>query len=400
MMSKIMRLTDGLIIFAGVVFLSSCTRTSPLNNNGEIVAGPDTSWSHIFSGADTDFGLALSSTADGGYVIAGQNTQFTVWITKLSSSGIVEWSGTPIPLWECGAHDIHELPGGGYIITGGIGGSGGPYDMMLLKTDALGNPRFLRSYGEGSFDMGYAVARTPEGGFIIAGATESFGSGGRDAWLVKTDAEGNQIWNLPLGQSNDDEVTCLRVTSDSGLVVAGYTADSQVPGEKSYWMFKAGVTGLMQWIHTYYPGPELEVWGLLQTTEGGYLLGGTYGFQIGVPGGTAHLKLIKTDAMGNEEWIKVYAAGSQLVGGALAACQDGGFLISGQVLNLQSGNDLILMKIDSQGNLLWQTVLGSEGEDCGTGVAESTSGCAVSGFTTPIGGTASFWVMGMEETRY
>jgi hypothetical protein len=398
-MDNAMRLTDGLIILAGAILLYSCTQTSPLHDNDGVTAGPDTAWSHIFGGADPDFGLALTGTADGGFVIAGQNALYTLWMAKLSSAGSVEWATTPISQWESGAHDIHELPGGGYIITGGIGGSGGPYDMLLLKTDALGNARFLRSFGEGSFDMGYAVARTPEGGYIIAGATESFGTGGRDAWLVRTDADGNQIWNLPLGQSDDDEISCLKVTSDSGFVVSGYIANSQGSGDKSFWMFKTGATGLMQWNCTYYPGPELKAWGLLQTAEGGYLLGGTYGFQIGVPGGSAHLKLIKTDAMGNEEWVQVYAASSQLVGGALAACQDGGYLITGQVQNLGNGNDLILMKVDSQGILLWQTVLGGSGEDRGTGVVDSPGGISVSGFTTPIGGTANFWVMGMEETN-
>jgi hypothetical protein len=232
---------------------------------------------------------------------------------------------------------------------------------------------------------------------MIAGATESFGTGGRDAWLVKTDSAGNQLWNLPLGSSQDDELTCLKITADNGLVAAGYVSDSQVAGERSYWMFKISSAGLIQWIHTYYPGPELDAFGLLQTSEGGYLLGGTYGFQIGVPGGSAHLKLIKTDAMGNEEWVRVYAAGSQLVGGALAACPEGGYLIAGQVLNLQSGNDLFLMKVDNQGNLLWESAWGSEGEDCGTGVVASPSGCAVSGFTAPSGESPYFWVMGMEE---
>lgn len=394
-----MRISVCLAVLACTLLLASCTQNSNIINSNILPPAPDTSWSRTFSGADLDFGCALAHTSDGGFVIAGRNSYYRLWMTKLSESGAIEWQAGPLFDWEAGANDIHQTSDGGYVITGGIGGAGGLDDVLLTKVDAAGTARWMHNYGLTSLDVGYDVE--PLGsGYLVAGSTESYGAGGRDGWLVRTDDNGDVIWNFPWGDAGDDEITRLLVLSDSGFVAGGELASVQFGQvSQALWLFKADSTGLFQWTRTYSPSPEVHCFGLQPATEGGFLLGGTCGYQIGVPGGNAYIRLIRTDAQGNEMWNKTFSMGSEItVGKDLAACEDGGYLIAGYGLNGNNGNDLFLMKVNAQGDLLWETIMGGNGDDRGTGIeAIPGGGAAASGFLSSTELDPCFWVMRLED---
>jgi len=158
------------------------------------VEPPATEWNKTYGGAHNDQAWSVEQTSDGGYIIAGDTSSF---------------------------------------------GAGGR-DFWLVKTDGSGNPQWNKTYGEAGEDTAWSVQQTGDGGFIVAGKTDSFGTGGLDFWLVKTDACGNMEWNKTYGGVHIDQAWSVKQTSDGGYIVAGGTNSfgASVPGYPDFWLIK------------------------------------------------------------------------------------------------------------------------------------------------------------------
>jgi hypothetical protein len=167
----------------------------------------------------------------------------------------------------------------------------GSADFFLIKTDANGNIIWAKTYGGIYIDSATSVQQTSDGGYIVAGRTGSFGAGG-DIFLIKTDANGNVQWAKTYGGTVYDIASSVQQTSDGGYIVAGYT-NSFGAGWGDIFLIKTDANGNVQWAKTY--GGIYEDWAssVQQTSDGGYIVAGrTYSFGAGV-------FLIKTDANGN-----------------------------------------------------------------------------------------------------
>jgi hypothetical protein len=122
-----------------------------------------------------------------------------------------------------------------------------------VKTDASGNHQWNQTYGGPNDDYGFSVVQTVNGGYAISGTTNSFGAGGNDFWLVKTDASGNHQWNQTYGGTYRDTGRSVVQTSDGGYAISG-TTNSSGAGGNDFWLVKTDVLGVV----------ELE-WGLTIT---------------------------------------------------------------------------------------------------------------------------------------
>ncbi|RKY75118.1 hypothetical protein DRQ12_12425, partial [candidate division KSB1 bacterium] len=161
-------------------------------------ANGDTLWSRNYNsgrtaamGENYDEGHCVQQTSDGGYIIVGSAWSWGsyVYLLKIDANGDTLWThtygGESIDVgWS-----VQQTLDGGYIIAGGCSGAGWS-DVYLLKTDANGNVLWSRTYGGRDWDLAYFVQQTSDGGYIIAGMTCSFGAGGYDVYLIKTDANG------------------------------------------------------------------------------------------------------------------------------------------------------------------------------------------------------------------
>jgi hypothetical protein len=121
------------------------------------------------------------------------------------------------------AFSVRQTSDGGYIVAGVTSFGAGNWDVFLLKTDANGNIIWAKTYGGTSSDIAWSVRQTSDGGYILAGLTLSFSAGEWDIFLIKTDANGNIIWTKTYGGTDDDLAYSAQQTSDGGYIVAGET---------------------------------------------------------------------------------------------------------------------------------------------------------------------------------
>ena len=156
-------------------------------------------WHRTFGGSLFERGKSVQQTLDGGFVIVGYteslgNGGYDVWLIKTDSSGIEEWSLTIGGVDDDIGESVQQTSDGGYIITGYTSSFGnGGEDVLLIKVTSDGFEEWNQTFGGVNNDQGHSVLQTLDSGYIIAGHTSSFGSGGTDVWLIKTDSRGNTV---------------------------------------------------------------------------------------------------------------------------------------------------------------------------------------------------------------
>ena len=137
----------------------------------------------------------------------------------------------------------NQLNDGGYIVTGFTESLGSDAkDVWLYKTDMQGNALTIELFGGSGDEIGKSVRQRNDGGYIVAGFTESFGNGGNDIWLIKTDSDCNQEWSRTFGGSNNDYGESVRQTDDGGYIVTGWT-NSSGSGGYDFWLIKTDPDG-------------------------------------------------------------------------------------------------------------------------------------------------------------
>jgi len=275
-------------------------------------------WNQTYGGTGEDVAYALVQTTDGGYALAGWTTSFGdgnpfAWLVKTDSAGDMQWNST------CGgghceyAWDLVQTTDGGYALAGltwPIGASF--YDFWLAKTDASGNAQWSKHYGGSFHDWGRAIVQTSDGGYALTGLTACLGAGIADVWLVKTDASGDMMWYQTYGGTNIDEAWALVQTTDGGYALAGYTTSFGAGGHDC-WLVKTDASGNMQWNKTYGGTSRDYAYALVQTSDGGYALAGmTESFGAG----SSDFWLIKTNVESGLAWVDSSANTATLYRGA------------------------------------------------------------------------------------
>jgi hypothetical protein len=310
-------------------------------------------WDKTFGGANNDYGNSVQQTFDGGYIVAGCTYSHgsgggDVWLIKTDALGNGVWAktfgGPSLDAGNC----VEQISDGGYIIAGSTSSYGaGLPDIWLIKTDAYGNEVWDRTFGGTESDEGTSVQQTLDGGYIVSGYTASQGEGGYDVWLVKTDSAGNKLWDRTFGGGGDDRAYSVRQTADRGYVICGYTASSGA-GEDDVWLTKTDSSGERLWDRTF-GGTEWERgYSAEQTFDGGYVITG-YTYTYGVTG--PDVWLIKTDESGTGVWDKAFGATSRDEGYSVRQTSDGGYVVVGYTIpSFSEDADVLLIKTDAEGN--------------------------------------------------
>ncbi|MEW5761297.1 MAG: hypothetical protein AB1779_11095, partial [Candidatus Thermoplasmatota archaeon] len=257
-------------------------------------------WDKTFGRSDSDYGESVQQTKDGGYVIIGNtysNDHYTTdtWLIKTDSSGNKQWDkkfgGSDSDYGE----SVQQTTDGGYVIVVTRSYGAGNWDIWLIKTDASGNKKWDKRFGGVKSDKGKSVQQTKDGGYIITGSTESYGAGGYDLWLIKTDSSGNKQWDKTFGGYGYEYGWSVQQATDDGYVVAGETS-SYGAGDYDFWLIKTDSSGNMQWNRTFGGGNKDRCFSVKQTKDSGYVI---TGYTDSYGSGLHDLWLIKTDDYGN-----------------------------------------------------------------------------------------------------
>jgi hypothetical protein len=311
-------------------------------------ASGDTIWSKTYGGTENDEGNSVRQTADGGYIIAGYTRSFgagsyDVYVIKTNASGDTLWTRTYGGTGDDYGRSVQQTADGGYIVAGQTNSFGaGGFDVCVIKTDASGDTLWTRTYGGTGDDHGYSVQQTSDGGYIVAGYTTSFGAGSADVYLIKTDASGDTLWTRTYGGTSDDCGYSVRQTSDKGYVIAG-TTFSFGAGDHDVYLMRTNASGDTLWTKTYGRVFNDEAYSVQQTTDGGYVVAGWTDGDVW---------LIKTDASGDSLWTRGYGATEPDYGYSVQQTSDGGYIIAGCAnLLYLTHSSVYLIKTDANGDV-------------------------------------------------
>ncbi len=259
----------------------------------------------------------------------------------------------------------------------------GRYDVLLIKTDSSGIMEWNRTYGGPFNDMAYSLVATTDGGYALAGSTNSFGSGNVDFWLVKVDSLGNLEWNQTYDSQDYDSCRSLVATSDGGYALLGFTGSGSFGfGNSDVWLVKVDSLGNMEWNQTYGGDGSDSVSAIIETADGGYALGcSTTSFGAG----SADFWLIKVDSLGNMEWNQTFGESGAEYANSLVVTADGGYALGGSTSSFGAVSaDVLLVKVDSLGNPEWnQTYGGSIADYCDSMTVSSDGGYTLACISQP-----------------
>jgi hypothetical protein len=347
-----------------------------------IAQPPETLWMRTFGGTESDHAVDVQQTSDGGFILLACTHSFGAgsgdfWLFKTDTDGNEIWSTTFGGPYSEGANSVRQTTDGGYILCGNTESYGeGGRDIWLIKTDAIGNELWSRTFGGIYGELTGTVQQTEDGGYIISGTTPANGDNGSDIWLIKTDSVGNELWSSTYGGAESDHGGYVQQTTDGGYIAGGYTT-SFGEGYRDYYLLKTDDEGNLQWFQTY--GGPYDDFGrmVIQTHDGGYVIGGS----TDPIGGNFHMLIIRTDTEGNQIWARTYGEEERSVFGGIQQTADGGFIITG-FTDGPDGQDIWLFKTDGSGNLMWEQVFGGESQDSGEAVQQtSDNGYVVTGWT-------------------
>ena len=386
---RAIRFTTTLVIFFFVLTLLPPLQAYASNP-------PAMKWNMTFGGSRPEMACRAQQTIDGGYFIAGYTSSFgsggdDFWLVKTDSNGNVKWNKTYGGTKQDQAFAAQQTTDTGYILAGSTSSAGaGLSDLWVVKTDTNGQKLWDRTYGGTLQDAAYCIRQTPDGGYILAGTTSSFGLGYEDFWLLKTDSNGYMQWNRTYGGIYDDSAYSVQQTTDGGYIVCGYTG-SFGAGYEDLWLVKTDSNGDAEWNKTY-GGTESEYgYSVQQTDDEGYILvGSAYSLSTGFD-----ILLVKTDSFGNMQWNRTYGGLLDEEAYTVQQTQDNGYIVGG--FTESSGNrDIYLIKTDWLGNVEWSETYGGGQKDEAYSIEQtSDGGFVVAGTTSSFGESwdPDFWLI-------
>ena len=325
------------------IILLLCLALSSCGKHDEFTSA---AFKNIYGGTNGDFAHTVIKSADGGYVIAGWTSSY----------------------------------------NGDFSGNHGSIDAWILKLNKNGDKEWLKVHGEAGSDLAFSVIPSSEGGYVMAGSTNSHDTTMAyrftDTWVVKLDKNGDTIWQKKLGGSGEDVANAVSAAADGSYVMAGSTisSDGDVSGHNGgddVWIVKLDDNGNILWQKTF-GGSQVEVANAIaSTSDGGFIVAGYTNSNDGDVSGNhgsgfnpVDAWIIKLDKNGNKQWQKCLGGSGHDYGASIIASADGGYLMAGYTLSNDgdvSGNhgaeDAWAVKLDQDGKIIWQKTKGGAGSD-------------------------------------
>jgi len=357
-------------------------------STGELV------WERTYGGAGDDRAFCMTPTDDGGFLIGGSSTSFNpmnktaAWVVKIDGEGSAVWNKT---YFENDGSEFRNIQktADGFLLVGNTFFSSGMEDAWIVKIDNEGNVAWNKTIGGENFNKVFSAA-TAADGFVFAGLTNSSNNGNSQGWLLKTDMDGNLLWNKTYAEVGDSAFRAIIVSTTGDYVAAGYSA-SATNGNYGLWLVKTDSSGTMIWSQLF-SGVDDKGYGLVASKDGYVVVGESHASQEANSDAFA----AKTDFNGRLIWKKTYGGANFDVASAVTPTRDGGYLVVGFTFSYGKGQrDFWFFEIDDSGNVAWSRTYGREGyEEAYAAVEVGDNEFVISGWTNSIGaGSYDFYVV-------
>ena len=376
-----------------------------------------TTFDKTFGESDYEEAYAITTTLDGGYILAGETKSkgagsYDMWVVKTDASGKKMWDKTYGGSQWDRAHAVMSTADGGFVLVGQNESKGkGSRDMWAIKIDSKGGKVWDKNYGDIHADEAYAITPTKDDGFILVGQTftsrfsPSRGAGGLDMWIVKIDKKGNKVWDKTFGGRKDDGAYAITPTTDGGYVLAGYTK-SQGAGGLDMWVVKIDNKGDKVWDKAFGKSSNDGARSVTATTDGGFIIAGfinsaTNRYTYGVKDPSSDIWVVKIDSKGSKVWDKTFGGRYTDDIYAIMPTTDGGFILTGYIgiydrwTPSNEQNNVWALKIDDKGNKVWDKNYGGKNGDKANAIAPTLDGGFVlAGYTASKGaGSYDMWMI-------
>ena len=226
-------------------------------------------------------------------------------------------------------------------------------------------------FGGVNTDQGRSIQQMTDGGYIIIGNSDFSGNGNQDIWLIRTNSQGDSLWTKTFGGSGLELGADVQILEDGGFILLGST-ESFGNGSSDIWLIKTDSQGDTTWTKTF--GDNSSDYGksILKTPDDGYIIRGvteSFGY------GNTALVLIKIDSTGNKIWDNAFGGSDGESGNALGKSNDGGhILICHSYVHENSAYDIRLIKIDGSGSVDWDKTFGGITHNYGFSVLQTFDG--------------------------
>jgi len=340
-----------------------------IGDSCEIECSNNSEWQRTYDWFGGDVLSRIRKTPDSAYIIVSTNESDDISLCKITPCGNPLWFNIYGGSNDEEGMDVEVTSDGGYVICGytssfGAGGS----DVYLVRTDSLGDTLWTKTYGGAQNEVAYAIEETSDLGFIVIAYTQSYGSGYYDFWILKTDQYGNTLWAKTFGGTGYDFPRDVIETDQGDFVIADYT-DSYGVGFDAY-LLKINSSGDSLWAHKYGGVGYEMIYDLEERHDGnGYVIAGYMGAM-----GTYKFYVVCTDSDGNLVWENNYG-GPDGYDMAYAICKTLGnqFLVAGYTESSGAGEkDYWVVCLDAlTGDSLWSKTYGGVGIDIAYDIIES-----------------------------
>lgn len=394
---------------------------------------PSIDWQTALGGTRVDIAQSIQPTADGGYIVAGNtNSQDgdiggyhigtngcyqtcfgetvcdyfpDALVVKLSSTGAIQWQKAMGGSGADNLLSIQSTADGGYIASGltysndgdvsGFHG-GDEADALVVKLSSDGAIQWQKVLGGATgCDFANAVLSTPDGGYIIAGHTDShdgdvtFSPGERDVWIVKLSSSGAIQWQKAIGGAKSDYAYSFEPTPDGGYIVAGYTYSNNGDvtgnhGDADAWIVKLNSSGAIQWQKSLGGANEEIARSIQLTADGGYIVAGSTKSNDGdVSGnhGGQDAWVLKLSSSGAIQWQRSLGGTNDEIARSIHSAADGGYIVTGSAVSNNGdvngnhgGQDAWIVKLSSNGSFQWQKSLGGSANDFANSIQPTADG--------------------------
>ncbi|WP_299668510.1 hypothetical protein [uncultured Polaribacter sp.] len=387
-----------------ILFLLNCSKSEILFTDENEILNNTIITVNTLGGSKNDAFNAVIQTAEGGYITAGftqsnngdintkTNESFDFWILKFTSESVLQWQKTFGGSKDDRASAIVQTLEGGFAVLGytqssdvDISENAGSKDFWLLKLSNNGNVLWQKTFGFSGADYGTSLLETNDGGFLLTGVLDVSASGGQgnaksaaikhaggDYWAIKTDNAGNLEWSKFFGGSFTDIPLGVVETQDNSFVIAGSSDSNDFNiknnnGAYDFWLTKISSRGNLIWEKSFGGSQIDEARAITTTNDGNFIVVGdtrSSDKNVAINNGAADVWILKISTEGNLLWEKTFGGTNFDAARAVSKTQDNGFIIAGSSRSLDNGfenkgqNDALILKIDANGNLLWQKTIG------------------------------------------